>query len=165
MVKANAPRYSSTAPRAKTSQREGYWTGAHTKHRLRVHLVWIPKYRKRVLEIANVFSKGRWLPVLMSCYMKPQRSTDGAFMNLPSSLIMFTPDHVHLLLQIPPTASISSVAKSLKGGTSRVLRAEFPELEEFLWGTSFWAQGYFAESVGQVEEAVVSAYIRHQNTE
>ena len=47
--------------------------------------------------------------------------------------------------------SVSYVANLLKGGTSRILRAEFPELEEFLWGESFWADGYFAESVGQVE--------------
>jgi len=67
-----------------------------------------------------------------------------------------------LLLQIRPDASVASVAKRLKGGTSRALRAEFPELEEFLWGKSFWADGYFAEGVGQVEEAVVRAYIRSQ---
>ena len=72
------------------------------------------------------------------------------------------PDHIHLLLQIKPDASLASVVKRLKGGTSRVLRAEFPELEEFLWGKSFWAGGYFAEGVGQVEEAIVSAYIRNQ---
>jgi putative transposase len=65
-------------------------------------------------------------------------------------------------LQIRPPESISSVVNLLKGGTSRVLRAEFPELEEFLWGESFWADGYFAETVGQVEEAVVSTYIRNQ---
>ena len=47
------------------------------------------------------------------------------------------PDHVHLLLQIQPTASIASVMKSLKGGTSHVLREEFPELKEFLWGRAF----------------------------
>lgn len=72
------------------------------------------------------------------------------------------PDHVHLLLQVSPTDSVMSVMQSLKGGTARVLRAEFPELEEFLWGESFWSDGYFAESVGQAEEAVVRAYIRNQ---
>jgi putative transposase len=54
------------------------------------------------------------------------------------------------------------VVKTLKGGTSRVLRSEYPELEEFLWGQSFWAEGYFAETVGQVKEAIVSQYIRRQ---
>ncbi len=67
-----------------------------------------------------------------------------------------------MLLQIRPPESVSSVVNLLKGGTSRVLRLEFPELEEFLWGESFWADGYFAETVGQVEEEVVSRYIREQ---
>ena len=61
-----------------------------------------------------------------------------------------------------PRESIASVVKTLKGGTSRVLRAEYPKLEEFLWGSSFWSDGYFAESVGRVDEAVVSDYIRRQ---
>ncbi len=55
-----------------------------------------------------------------------------------------------------------SVVKTLKGGTSRVLRAEFVELEEFLWGESFWADGYFAATVGVVEGSVVTQYIREQ---
>jgi len=43
-----------------------------------------------------------------------------------------------------------------------VLRKEFPEMEEFLWGDSFWADGYFAETVGQVNEDIVKKYIRLQ---
>ncbi len=54
--------------------------------------------------------------------------------------------------------SVASIMQSLKGGTARVLRAEFPDLEEFLWGESFWGDGYFAETVGQAEEAIVRAY-------
>ena len=72
------------------------------------------------------------------------------------------PDHIHLLLQIHPRESIASVVKTLKGGTSRVLRSDFPELEEFLWGDSFWGDGYFAETIGRVNEEVVSDYIRRQ---
>lgn len=48
----------------------------------------------------------------------------------------------------------------LKGGTSRVMRKEFSELEEFLRGDSFWADGYFAETIGQVSEEIVKRYIR-----
>jgi Transposase and inactivated derivatives len=53
-------------------------------------------------------------------------------------------DHVHMLIQIQPTLSISKVVQIIKGGTSRILRMEYPELEEFIWGDSFWAEGYFA---------------------
>ncbi len=71
-------------------------------------------------------------------------------------------DHVHIILQTNPTDSVAEIAQRLKGGTSRVIRREFPELEEFLWGDSFWADGYFAETVGNVDEEVVKRYIRDQ---
>jgi putative transposase len=71
-------------------------------------------------------------------------------------------DHIHMMIQIKPSESVAYVVQMLKGGTSRVIRGEFPELEEFLWGDSFWADGYFAESIGQVDENVVRKYIREQ---
>jgi putative transposase len=72
-------------------------------------------------------------------------------------------DHVHLIMQTNPSDSVAEVVQRLKGGTSRVIRKEFPELEEFLWGDSFWADGYFAETVGSVDEEVVRRYIRQQS--
>lgn len=74
------------------------------------------------------------------------------------------PDHVHVMIQVKPGDSIAEVVHILKGGTSRVIRKEFPELEEFLWGDSFWADGYFAETVGQVDEEVVRKYIQKQQS-
>jgi len=71
-------------------------------------------------------------------------------------------DHVHMLVQISPRESVAEVVKILKGGTSKVIRSEFPELEEFLWGDSLWADGYFAETVGTVDEEVVRKYIKDQ---
>jgi len=67
-----------------------------------------------------------------------------------------------MIIQMKPDDSISEVVQILKGGTSRVIRQEFPELEEFLWGDSFWADGYFAETIGIVDEEVVRKYIRDQ---
>ena len=79
------------------------------------------------------------------------------------------------LLQIPPRTSVSKAVNLLRGGSSRVLRQgremplrhflEFPDLEEFLWGKSFWCDGYFAESMGQMEETVIRRYIRDQGKE
>ncbi len=71
-------------------------------------------------------------------------------------------DHVHVLIQLKPRESLAEVIQILKGGTSRVIRKEFPELEEFLWGDSFWADGYFAETVGKVDEETVRKYIERQ---
>lgn len=71
-------------------------------------------------------------------------------------------DHIHVMIRINPRDSVAGVVQILKGGSSRVLRKEFPELEEFLWGDSFWADGYFAESVGKVDEEVIRKYIANQ---
>jgi len=67
-----------------------------------------------------------------------------------------------MLLQIGPNMSVARAVQRLKGGTSFKLHKEFPELEELLWGESFWADGYFAESVGIVQEEIIRKYIREQ---
>ena len=69
-------------------------------------------------------------------------------------------DHVHLLIQIHPNESVADVVQRLKGGTSRLLRKEFPDMEEFIWGDSFWADGYFAETIGSVSYRTVKQYIK-----
>jgi putative transposase len=76
--------------------------------------------------------------------------------------IKILPDHVHLLIQIQPRNSLAYTMHILQGGTSKKLREEFPALEEFLWGDSFWSDGYFAESVGAFSESTVRKYIKDQ---
>ncbi len=128
----------------------GYCTGAHTKHRIRVHLVWIPKYRKRILrdKIAARVKQLLYQACNVNRWMLSEMSVQE--------------DHVHMLVQISPRESVAEVVKILKGGTSKVIRSEFPELEEFLWGDSLWADGYFAETVGKVDEEVIRKYIKDQ---
>ena len=74
-------------------------------------------------------------------------------------------NHVHLLIQLNPSTSVAYAVQILKGGTSRVIRKEYPELQEFLWGDSFWHDGYFAETVGKVDESVIKKYIDEQQDE
>ena len=71
-------------------------------------------------------------------------------------------DHIHVMIQIKPKDSIAEVVQILKGGTSRIIRKEFKELEEFLWGDSFWADGYFAETIGRIDEETIKKYIEDQ---
>ncbi len=127
-----------------------YWTGAHTKHRLQYHLVWIPKYRKRVLV-------GKVAVRLQELLREAAQVNRWVMRELNIQR-----DHVHLLLQVEPSVSVAQVVQILKGGTSLKMRREFPELEEFLWGDSFWADGYFAESIGTVQEEMIRKYIREQ---
>jgi putative transposase len=130
----------------------GYWTGAHTKHRIRTHIVWIPKYRRRVL-IGKLAIRLKSL-LYDACAMNRWYIHEMAIMD----------DHIHILIQTRTRENIAHVVQILKGGTSRIIRKEFPELEEFLWGDSFWADGYFAESVGQLNEATIRSYIRTQRS-
>lgn len=128
-----------------------YKSGPHTKHRLLFHLVFRPKYRKRVLRFEL---KNRLYTLFKQC----SEVNDWI---IHECEIM--PDHVHLLMQINPDDSISKVMQVIKGGSARVIRDEFPEIEEFLWGDSFWSDGYFAESVGRNSEKAVRLYINTQN--
>ncbi len=73
------------------------------------------------------------------------------------------PDHIHMLIELPPTIALSQVVKIFKGGSGRAIRQAHPELQEWLWGDSFWADGYFAESVGRVTENAIKLYIEHQH--
>ncbi len=61
--------------------------------------------------------------------------------------VKILPDHVQVLIQVQMAETVAGVVQKLKGGTSYLLRKELPELEEFIWGESFWADGYFAEKV------------------
>jgi putative transposase len=127
-----------------------YWSGSQTKHRVKYHIVWTPKYRKRILDgkLAE-----RLKELLEECIEVNRWAMDE---------ISIQKDHIHLLIQFVPSISISEMVQILKGGTSRVIREEFPELKEFLWGSSLWADGYFVESVGSFEENIIQKYIQNQ---
>ncbi len=129
---------------------EKYWTGAHTKHRLMYHIVWIPKYRKRIL-------KGKIAERLKELFQQCAEVNKWEIKELN-----IREDHVHMLIQIRQNISVSYAVQLLKGGSSKKIREEFPELEEFLWGDSFWSDGYFAETVGRISEDKVREYIKNQ---
>lgn len=128
-----------------------YKSGSSTKHRLLFHLVWCPKYRRRVL-------RGDVARRLSELFTQACEMNDWEIHELNVQK-----DHVHMLLQINPRESLSKVMQIIKGGSSFVIRKEFPDLEEFLWGDSFWSDGFFAESVGQKNEKVIRDYIKNQN--
>lgn len=127
-----------------------YQSGSHSKHRLMYHLVWIPKYRKRVLSGKLA---ARLEMLFKQCCEINEWSLEE--LNIQS-------DHVHMIVRIKPSVSVSRAMQLLKGGSSRVIRDEFPHLEEFLWGDSFWSDGYFAETVGKIDEQIIREYVKNQ---
>ena len=127
-----------------------YWTGSHTKYRLMYHLVWLPKYRKRILEgavkrlLGELFYECAEISGWVIAELNIQR------------------DHVHMVVLLKQTISVSQAVQRFKGGSSKVIREEFPELKEFLWGKNFWTEGYFAETVGRIAEDAIKNYVKNQ---
>jgi len=117
---------------------------------IQYHFVWIPKYRKRIL---NNSIKYRLEQLIKEC------SEVNSFEILELNIQL---DHVHLFLSAKPRFSPSEIMRLIKGGSSRKIREEFPELEEFLWGDSFWADGYFVSSHSNLTEQVIRDYIKQQ---
>ena len=114
------------------------------------HIVWLPKYRKKILE-GNV--KLRLEELLRSC-------ADINGWEIQELNIQV--DHVHMMVQLPPSISVSKAVQFFKGISSKMIRAEHPEIKKFLWGNDFWADGYFSETVGSISEDKIRSYIRNQ---
>lgn len=128
-----------------------YREGAHTVYDIKLHLVWVTKYRYHVLrgEVA-VRARDVIRQVCMARDIKILKGHVGR-------------DHVHLLASVPPVLSVSHVMQYLKGKSSRQLQQDFPELRRRYWGQHLWARGYFAASSGTVTDEAIKAYIADQD--
>lgn len=130
-----------------------YRLGAHTKTDLKVHLVWIPKYRKPVLT-GDVAIRVR--DIL-------RRVAAEHELEIVSGKV--ARDHVHVLVSHRPTQRVSQIVQWFKGISSRVLLQEFPRLRKQFWGKHFWARGYLAVSTGNITDEMVRQYIEEQEGE
>ena len=73
------------------------------------------------------------------------------------------PDHIHMLVSVPPHLSASKLVQYIKGNTSRKLQMEYKELSRQFWGQHLWARGYFVASSGNVTDEVIKEYIQNQD--
>ena len=130
-----------------------YRLGAHTKFDLKIHLEWIPKYRKRVMtgEVAI-----RVRDLLRQIAMEHE-------LQIISGKV--ARDHVHVFVSYRPHQDVSTIVQWLKGISSRVLLQEFPHLRKQFWGKHFWARGYLAVSSGTVTDEMIQEYIEEQEGE
>lgn len=124
-----------------------YKTGAHTKYDLKVHLVWITKYRYTVL-VGEVGNRIRDI-IRQICDQNEIEIIKGRVAK----------NHIHLYVAYPPKMSISDIVQMLKGRSSRMIQQEFPALGKKYWGRHFWATGYGAFSTGLVDDATIQAYL------
>jgi putative transposase len=127
-----------------------YRLGAHTKTDLKVHVIWIPKYRKPVLT-GEVAIRVRDLV-----------RTIAAEHELEIISGKVARDHVHVLISYRPTQRVSQIVQWLKGTSSRVLLQEFPRLRQQFWGKHLWARGYLAVATGTVTDEAIREYIDEQ---
>ena len=127
-----------------------YRLGAHTKTDLKVHVIWVPKYRKpiltgdvavRVRDLIRSIAAEHELEILSGKVAR---------------------DHVHVFVSHRPTQSVSQMVQWLKGISSRVLLQEFPRLRKQYWGRHVWARGYLAVSSGTITDEMVREYIEEQ---
>lgn len=130
-----------------------YQIGAHTKHDLKVHLVWIPKYRKKVLT-GDVALRVRDL--IRQIAMEHE-------LTILSGQVAC--DHIHVLVGYRPHVDVSTIVQWLKGISSRVLLQEYPHLRKKFWGKHFWARGYLAVTTGTLTDEMVKKYIAEQEGE
>ncbi len=124
----------------------------HTRWECKYHIVFIPKYRKKVLfgeirkEIGEVFHS--------LARQKESLIEEGHLM----------PDHVHLMILIPPKYAVSQVVGFIKGKSAIHIARRYTGRQRNYVGQHFWARGYFASTVGR-DEQVIREYIRRQEKE
>ena len=124
----------------------------HSRWECKYHVVWIPKYRRKTLydqlrkylgEIFRDLAKNRECEVL-----------EGHMM----------PDHVHMLISIPPKYSVAQVVGYIKGKSAIQIARNFLGRRRNFTGEQFWARGYHVSTVGR-DEATVREYIKAQEAE
>lgn len=126
-----------------------YRKSSHTVFNIKVHVSWIAKYRYKALT-GSIGQRAKDL-IRRICNEEDVEILSG----------VISQDHIHILVSINLSTSISNLVKYIKGKTSRKLQMEFPELRKKYWGQRLWARAYFAVSAGNVTKQMLQEYIEH----
>ena len=124
-------------------------SAAHTKWTCKYHIVFTPKYRRKIIYNQYKADLARILHDL--CAYKGVEILEGHLM----------PDHVHMLLSIPPKLSVSSFMGYLKGKSSLMMFDRHGNLKYKFGNRHFWSDGYYVSTVG-LNDATIKKYIRDQ---
>lgn len=128
------------------------WTTSNKAvYNVAYHLIWCPKYRRKVL-INGIDER---LKELL------KEKADNIGVSIEKMEVM--PDHVHIFVKSSPVDSPHWIVQQLKGYTSKILRSEFQELRSKL--PTLWTRSYFCESVGHISEKTVKQYIENQKNQ
>ena len=122
---------------------------SHTKWNCKYHIVFAPKYRRKVFYGERKREMGQVLRKL--CEWKGVNIIEAEM----------CPDHVHMLVEIPPKIAVSSFMGHLKGKSSTIIYEQFGELKYKYRNREFWCTGYYVDTVGK-NKARIAGYIKHQ---
>ena len=124
---------------------------AHVLWHCQYHIVWVPKYRYRVLR-DRIKEEVRKTLIIQS----ERLGCQIVELNIQE-------DHVHLLIKVPPKIAISVLMGTLKGKTAMRVFNKFPELKQRpYWGNHLWAEGYCVDTVG-LDSEMIQKYVKYQD--
>jgi putative transposase len=127
---------------------------AHTVYKTQYHIVWITRYRKKIL----VKGVKDYLKIKLLEIRKYY--PEWEYLEIGIDL-----DHVHLYMIIPPKYAVSKVVETIKSNTSKALKIKFAFLEKVYWDDrGIWAKGYFVSTVG-INEKIIKEYVKMQEKE
>ncbi len=127
---------------------------AHAVYELKYHLVWIPKYRARILDKE------------VSEYLKEIFAHVAEEYDFRILEMAVKDDHVHILIESPPSYSPSHIVQALKSISARELFKKFPKMKKLMWSGKIWNEGYFVRSIGdKLTSDVIKKYIEYQKKE
>lgn len=127
---------------------DGYTHKSGIVYKHQFHIIFCPKYRRKVL-VDGVDTR-----------LKEILYEEASDMNVEIKAMEVMPDHVHLFIEFDPRMNLHKVIKTLKGVSSHKLREEFPYLKSRI--PSLWTRSYFSSTVGHVSEETVQQYIESQ---
>ena len=122
---------------------------AHTKWMCKYHIVFTPKYRRKVID--NQYRRDLGEILRQLCRYKGAEIIEGHLMR----------DHVHMLVMIPPKISVSSFMGYLKGKSSLMIFEKYANMKYKYGNRHFWCRGYYVDTVGRNKKAIAE-YIRNQ---
>lgn len=128
-----------------------YEKGKHTVYHHRYHIVWITKYRYKVLTYG------------MKTRIREIIAQVAEEMSIKIENGVISADHLHIFASIPPHIRVSDFVQMAKGRSSRKVQQEFPELKKKYWGRHFWGRGYFSATSGNITDEVINEYINNHS--
>ena len=129
-------------------------SASHSVYRTEYHLVWIPRYRRKIF----VQGVKEYAEIILQHV--PNLEPDIEVVKLNVQL-----DHVHMVIVIPPRVAVAHVVQYLKSQSAKLLKARFPFLDKvYHTGDGIWSRGYCVSSIG-LNEREILAYVEHQNHE